>query len=289
MCAMDKEKRLFTCFSTALPNFADEAIAEWDVVEEWYDKRRLPVPPTPYDNRPDIICLTTTGRRIGLELKSWLNEDQIAEAKKHERIEDNLRQAIGQQPENTTQNIDYIWLFPIEVRFNVGDADEFRKQLFIIIEEVDKGWVTKDKWEKEHMDRVSDFRAFPILAKYLSYIEFHPARRSHRKVRWITFPARARAYKPRDMRETLAQALLSHRADKRYEHLAQKTDIDQVYLLVHYDFNAFVYNNPFDEPGFGFREAADFARQALGGDTGFFCRIFLLNALDGEEEAYRIA
>src|ERR1043165_8889828 len=102
MCAMDKEKRLFTCFSTAFPDFADEAIAEWDVVKEWYDKRKLPVPPKPYDNRPDVICLTTIGRKIGIELKSWLNEDQIAEAKRHERIEDNLRQAIGKQPENTT-------------------------------------------------------------------------------------------------------------------------------------------------------------------------------------------
>ena len=84
-------------------------------------------------------------------------------------------------------------------------------------------------------------------------------------------------------------ALLAHRSDKRYEDLAQKTRLDQVYLLVHYDFNAFAYNNPFGEPDFGFREAAEFARDALAGDAGYFARIFLLNSLQGEEKAYRIA
>jgi hypothetical protein len=91
------------------------------------------------------------------------------------------------------------------------------------------------------------------------------------------------------MRETLKNALLSHRSDNRYEDLAQKTGLDQVYLLVHYDFNAFAYNNPFGEPDFGFKDAAEFARDSLGGDAGYFGRIFLLNSLQGDEEARRIA
>jgi hypothetical protein len=36
-----------------------------------------------------------------------------------------------------------------------------------------------------------------------------------------------------------------------------------------------VYNNPFDEPGFGFGDGVDFARQALDGDAGFFSGVYL--------------
>jgi len=286
---MEKEKFIFDCFKNVLPEFADEAIQEWDVVEEWYAKRGLAVPAAPFDKRPDVICLTASGKTIGLELKSWLNEQEIEAARRQERIEDNLQQAIGEQPENPTQHIDYIWLSPKEVRFDRRDADEFRRQIFGLIEQVDQNWMGKQKWEQECSEIVKDLEAFPILAKYLNHVDFHPAPRSRRKIKWITFPCRGGAYDPREMRQTLHEALLAHRADGRYENLAQHTGLRDVYLLVHYDFNAFAYNNPFGEPGFGFGEAAGLASDALAGDAGLFSRIFLVNCLQGEEEAYRIA
>jgi hypothetical protein len=286
---MDNERFLFECFNRVLPNFADDAIQEWDVVEEWYDKRQLAPPAVPFDKRPDIICLTTRGKKIGLELKSWLEEQQIAEAKRSERIEDNLLRAIGRQPKNITTHIDYVWLSSKEVRFDLRDADNFRREIFALIEQVDQNWSGKDKWEQEHSEIVKDLDAFPSLAKYLNHVDFYPAVRSRRTIRWITFPCRGGAYDPREMRETLRGSLLTHRGDKRYEELAQRTGLDQVYLLVHYDFNAFAYNNPFGEPDFGFKEAAEFARDALAGDAGYFARIFLLNSLQGEEEAHRIS
>ncbi len=85
--------------------------------------------------------------------------------------------------------------------------------------------------------------------------------------------------------QTLRDALLAHRADKRYEHAGFK----EVYLLAHYDFKSFAYNTPFDEPEIGFKEVAEFASKVLAGRTGFFDRIFLVNCLDSQEEAHRIA
>src|SRR6266404_8814583 len=66
------EKAIFMSFLRGSPNFADEPIKEWDVVDEWYAKRGLVAPPHPFDKRPDIIAITQSGNRIGIELKSWV-------------------------------------------------------------------------------------------------------------------------------------------------------------------------------------------------------------------------
>ena len=79
---------------------------------------------------------------------------------------------------------------------------------------------------------------------------------------------------------------------RRYKDLRLHVGLDEVYLLLHYDFKAFAYNTPFDAPNFGFKEASEFAASALGGDGGYFDRIFLFHFLWGNEEAtelFRIA
>ena len=90
------------------------------------------------------------------------------------------------------------------------------------------------------------------------------------------------------MLHTLSTALAAHKNDERYKDLKQHVGLDEVYLLVHYDFKAFAYNTPFDAPNFGFKEAAKFARESLNEDGGHFDRIFLFRFLSGQEEAYRI-
>ena len=87
---------------------------------------------------------------------------------------------------------------------------------------------------------------------------------------------------------TLSTSLKDHKTDERYKDLRKHVDLDEVYLLLHYDFKAFTYNTPIVAPDFGFKEAAEFASSVLDGDGGYFDRIFLFHFLWGEEEAYRI-
>lgn len=117
---------------------------------------------------------------------------------------------------------------------------------------------------------------------------FHHASRERFDVGWIQFPSLGGFYSPNEMRETLRSSLLAHRSDERYKDLRTKAGLDEVYLLVHYDFKAFAYNTPFDAPDFGFKEAADLALSWLRGDGGYFDRIFLFHFLWGKEEARRI-
>jgi len=289
MCAMENEKLIFDLFLNTCPAFADEPIKERDVVDEWYVNRGLTPPAAPFDRRPDVICTTESGRKIGVELKSWLNEEQIAEARARERIEENILGAIGEQPPNETQHIGFIWLSAKEKRFDAQDAEQFREQIFSLIERVDNDWARKPDWEQNCSDHVNDFAGLPILDKYLQGVRFHPATRSRFDIHWIRFPNRGGAYTPNEMLKPLADSLLALRSDGRYQDLCAKVALDESYLLVHYDFNAFAYNTPIGAPDFGFKEAADFARSVLAGDAGCFDRIFLVHCLQGEEEAYRIA
>lgn len=285
--AMVSEKFIFDSFLKTYPDFADEPIQEWDAVEDWYDKRGLESPTAPFDKRPDIIAVTTSGRKIGVELKSWVNREQITEARKEERIRDNILKAIGKQPPNETQHIGYVWLSPKQVRFEAQHASDFKTQIFRLVEQIDNTWSQRPKGDQNRWQDISDFSGSPILEKYLDSARFHPASR-RLNIRWILFPSPGGFYSPNDMRETLRSSLHDHRNDERYKDLKTQVGLDEAYLLVHYDFKAFAYNTPFDAPGFGFKEAADLASRELGGDGGYFDRIFLFHFLWGKEEVKRI-
>ncbi len=286
--AMKNEKLIFDSFLKVCPDFAGELMLEWDVVEHWYAEHALEPPPHPFDKRPDVIAVTASGRSIGVELKSWVNREQITTARKQERIQENILKAIGEQPPNETEHIGYLWLSAKQVRFDQQDAASFREQMLSLIKQVDSTWSKKPVWQKEHGDHVSDLSDFPILQKYLKGVRFHPASRDRFEIRWIRFPSPGGAYSPNEMLETLSGSLIGHRSDERYKDLKAISRLDEVYLLVHYDFKAFAYNTPFDAPNFGFKEAAKFASAALDGNGGYFDRIFLFHFLWGQEEAHRI-
>jgi len=218
-----------------------------------------------------------------------VNRDDIAKARKEERIPENIQIAIGEQGWNNTRHIGHVWLSPKQVRFDQRDAPGFRSELFKLIEQADREWPQKPAWDRESdfkNDDRDELAAFPSLSKYLHQVAVFT--RPRFEVGWIGFPSRGGAYSPNDMLSTLSRGLDTHKNDERYKDLKQRVGLDEVYLLVHYDFKAFAYNPPFAAPDFGFKQAANFAKESLNGNGGYFDKIFLFHFLSGEEEAYRI-
>jgi hypothetical protein len=280
--AIKGEKAIFSSFLKAFPDFAGEPLQEWDKVEEWYANRATAPPAPPYDKRPDIIARTVSGRMVGIELKRWINQDQIDEARSKERIQDYILNAIGRDTTNPSKLIGRAELFPKEVRFPQSEeASGLRSEFLALLGEVDKSWAQNNRLSEPR----NDFEGFPILGKYLKSVVFR--RRPHQEVDWVVFPSSV-SYSTKPMLDTLEKALLAHRDDDRYKDLGKHVGLDESYLLVHYDFKAFAYNTPFDAPNFGFEQAAEFARGVLNGNGGYFDRIFLFNFLFGKQEAYRI-
>lgn len=66
---VEREREIFKAFLKVKPDFAGEPIREWYHVSEWYGVKEIQRPAPPDHDRPDIICVTESGRRIGVELK----------------------------------------------------------------------------------------------------------------------------------------------------------------------------------------------------------------------------
>ena len=71
-----EEKAVFQEFLAAAPMFAGADVRTWS---------------QPKQDPPDIDCELVDGRRIGLELTTWLDEEQMSAAKREEGIEMSLR------------------------------------------------------------------------------------------------------------------------------------------------------------------------------------------------------
>jgi len=145
---------------------------------------------------------------------------------------------------------------------------------------------------------IADLSGFPIVTKYIDFVEVFPLRelvepeeamkQKYPDRRWIAFPNRGGAYTLTEMLTPLQQLLVETKGDNRYRDICKHVGLSECYLLVHYDWDAFAYNTPIDTPNYSFRNVADFARTAIAEDGGCFQRIFLLNCLQGHEEAHRL-
>lgn len=295
---MDREKAVFEAFIKLSRDFAGEEIESWYVLDDWYIASGLPRPARPFDNRPDVVCLTHTDRRIGVELKAWLNEGQIADAKRQEMFQVAILKAIGELPINCNRYIKRVWLRGRPKRFNAQDSVELRNQLFELIKQVDAKWSAKPKWDQSCREMIKDLSAFPMLDKYLDFVEAFPRRepiepeqalsQPYPDRRWVAFPNRGGAYALDEMLTPLKEMLGNVKNDDRYKDICKHVGLDECFLLVHYDFDAFAYNTPIDVPNHSFKDVAEFAKRVLAGDGGFFQRLFLLNCLQGNEEAHRL-
>ena len=116
---------------------------------------------------PDVTCKTESGRRVGVEMGEWLNEDQTRVRKGMERLEQSILDAIGEQGENQTYNICAIFLSPAGKPIKPADKELFRSQLFDYIDEVDRRWPNEKYWQGRNGYRASTVKVRTCFHKSL--------------------------------------------------------------------------------------------------------------------------
>ena len=159
-----REKAIFEAFLQIEPTFAGEEIADW---KQPADEKEF----------PDVICTSTSGRRIGVELAEWLNEGEIQAAKGLERLQESFRAAVGEQGPNNTENIYLVWLRPKpQAKIKSADVGEFRDELFACLRECDRRWPEESFWHGPQGHGVSheELTPYPTLARYLNEIRLFP-------------------------------------------------------------------------------------------------------------------
>src|SRR5262245_27526706 len=62
------------------------------------------------DDPPDVLCKDGTGKRIGVELAEWLNEDQMQASRLRESIESSYDEALQSKKTAPPANVGQVWL-----------------------------------------------------------------------------------------------------------------------------------------------------------------------------------
>lgn len=221
-----EEHAIFGAFIKIFPAFADEKITEWSLSK---------------CDPPDVICTTTSGRRVGVEISQWAREGEMKAGKLREEKERKLLDAVGvPQPVNMSKNFWLAVFFPrAKVNIRPSDHPMFRQSLDRLFEHVDATWPT------EHRGRYNsaDLNRFPPLDKYLEQVQFVAGTPLSSDVDRIVPVVPTDSFDDR----TMADPLLEQLSKKKIQCRALKADCDELHLLIAYD-QALPYCSPIETP-----------------------------------------
>jgi hypothetical protein len=231
----DEEKVIFSAFYGLQPDFAGEPINEWHLATS---------------DPPDIICITDSGRTIGVELAEWLHQREMSAGKLRERIEQQLLEAIGEpQPVNTSSHFDMVILHPRErVQIKAGpDQMAFRTALFQLIADVDRRWPQEPFWHSPQGCHLRDLTRWPPLGVYLKEVHFHPGQsRWPEGINWILPPAHCDTFDHSTMRNPLLN-VISAKITKYQTRRPMATPCDDLVLVAFFNLGV-AYNSPIETP-----------------------------------------
>jgi hypothetical protein len=211
----NEETSIFEAFLLANPQFAGERICSW----------KLAAPNDP----PDVICATESGKTVGVDIAQWAHQSEMAAGKAREAVEQNIRDAIGSQPPNTSENFELVVFFPRQnVRLPAADHASFRRALFQLIEHVDRNWPAK---LSTRFYRFPDLAKFPPLGKYLMQVRFVSGTSSDSPFEWIVPAGSMDSFDG----DTMLAPLLDILEKKAEKCRRLKTPCDSLHLVIAYD------------------------------------------------------
>lgn len=196
-------------------------------------------------------------------------------------------QIIQSERETPPKNIEFVTLGPSRKAPSGKDAEEFRRQLFECIGEVDSRWDSPASPVGAQPRLQWEFPNHPRLSKHLAWIQYWPVFRSSTPpgIRWIRFPPRGGAYNPEAMVSTLIQIIRKKTA--MYKLLHETQELSELYLVAYYG-SAMLYNPPYHGLNFGFREVASSISAELSSTSGCFDKVFLFSPVEKNEKVLQV-
>jgi hypothetical protein len=238
---------------------------------------------------PDVICTTTTGRVIGVELTKWVEHDQVTNGRGREFFESSYLRIIESENEPRPDRIGCVLLNPKSERVRPDDKTQLRSELFALLAKEDATpepsgdeWhgppTAVPPWNTPQGARVDDFAGFPMLEKYMNDVWIFPRRRLQNLAagqQWIMFEAQGGAYTPDWMVQAAIDRIRAKIKKYKSDNIRAKHALAVFDLLCYYCDEALLHNTPIDIIGFGFPELASRVAEALAAEPRVFDRIFL--------------
>ncbi len=265
------ERQVFEAFCDIQPNFPGRSLKNWERGA----------------NPPDFLCQDFSGQRIGVELTEWVNEGQIAAEKARQDLIMGYLQIIQSERETPPKNIEFVTLAPNRKAPSRKGVEEFRRQLFECIGEVDSRWDSPVSPVGAQPRLQWEFPNHSRLSKHLGCIQYWPVFKSRTPlgIRWIRFRPRGGAYNPEAMVSTLIQIIRKKTAMYKSLHRAQQ--LSELYLVAYYG-SAMLYNPPYHGLNFGFQEVASAISAELSSNAGCFDKVFLFSPVEKNEKILQV-
>jgi hypothetical protein len=275
------ERTAWDGFRNAAPRFAGESLAaDGDG-------------PDP----PDVICVSASGRRIGVELTKWVEHDQIIRGKSRESFENSYLKIINSREEPIPERMGWVLLNPKPERVRPEHEAQFRREMFAFLAKEnaiaerspnvqEAPPLPAPLWNTPQGAPVEGFAGFPLLEEYLNDVWIFPRTRlatAPAGFEWIMFRSRGGVYTP----DWMVQAAVDRIRDKikKYEDgsLRAQHSLAEFDLLCFYCDEALLHNTPTDGIGFGFPQLAASVSRALAGAPNIFDKIFLFHPYEEQK------
>jgi hypothetical protein len=252
---------------------------------------------------PDF--LEKYGGKIGLELTSWLNRDQVSAARGRECMREDLLRIVEWEKHPRPRNFSFLVIMPRwGKRIREGHYQPLCSEFHASTQDIDNNWKTlresylrpevlgRELSREERFDYLmerSEIKRYPTLDQYIKSIWFTEPRKStpaFPEEPWISIEQDGGIYDPAWAIQALRSAVES-KVD-RYNKKAVKAclgaqNLRKLYLLVYTDPARFSYNTPYQtcsqlmtSPVEGLAEAAKTATEGVSMLPGVFDGIFLL-------------
>jgi hypothetical protein len=228
---------------------------------------------------PDLIGMGPQ-TRLGLELTKWLDGPQMSVAQAHLTKRERMLTVLLHDPAKdyrptsfTLVEITPDW----SVRLDPKDEAALRTEFFGNLEAINQTWQTHPRRQGLWLIQ-TDFSAFPTMAKYIESIKFVASLKN--EYLFIDFVEAHGEYSPDRALDALKTAIDKKLSDyataEKQAHLAA-SNLTELGLLVHGDFDTFAYNTPHGRLAEVGQEAAAF--YASHPHRSVFGRVWLYDAL----------
>jgi len=198
------------------------------------------------DDPPDFIAAGPNGA-VGLELREWLDGEQMNSAQAHDRQREHLADIFGAgweqeyQPTNfALASVEPLW----GLRVPKKDEPPLRREFYECATAVDQTWLTNP----ERIDRCfyqMEFSGYPTMRKYLRAIRYTGGP-PHGFI-WFQIEEDGGAYSPtasvQSLEEALDDKLLKFDRPEWRARLA-KHNLAEHHLLIHGGWNVYKNNTP---------------------------------------------
>jgi hypothetical protein len=235
---------------------------------------------------PDVLCLDSSDRRIGVELVEWINEDQMAASKAREKVEDSYERVIRSNYVQPPANIGMAFLYPKNKTVLAARcAAAFRKELYEFVQRIDERWFDNPEWDDPQGYSFKEFSGYPCLVQHLDRLLVRARGRrfdSCLGANWLTFEMRGGAYTSDWMRDALLDNVgrkIDKYAKPHNKSRLQAQQLSEFYLLAYYD-QGWQHNTPYNILQFGFVEIAALLTRELTRGSHPFDRVFLYNPIE---------